>query len=102
METTNFEDVEVILSAVKYVDCERCEENRRNGRRILNEDCTICKGWGAMVNAKYVAAALRMGLPVPMPPEKMAMARVDAVMARMRANGVKVDQAVIDDLMKQS
>jgi hypothetical protein len=93
----SYEDIETILGNVKYIDCKPCDDNRKNGRRLLNEDCTLCKGWGARVNPRYAEAAERMGLPVPLTPERMGVARIDAV---MRQRGIRMDQTIVDDLRK--
>ena len=75
------EDVEAILEGAMYLECPRCEENKKNNRRLLNADCPDCRAWGVLPNPRYVEAAERLGLPVPQSAADMAMKRIDHFMA---------------------
>jgi hypothetical protein len=98
------EDVEVLLGGEKYVECPDCTTRNTavGGRSVLNTDCNTCKAWSWVPNPRYVAAALRAGLPVPLTAEALGIKQLDQVWKKMKMNGVKVDLAHVDDLMKRT
>lgn len=104
---------EILKGALR--PCEKCHARGFIGEAIRVHDevtatlCDACLGAGCLLRQEFVCASLFLGIPVPDYPEnvKAAQERVihkiaDAAMIRilpkMKQNGIKVDQTIIDEL----
>lgn len=76
---------QVLLEFKPYLPCERCQKNKAEGRRLLNEDCPDCKSWGVVVNKRYAQACERVGMTPPQDIDRMKALEFEALGMRIKS-----------------